>query len=83
LFFPETAGRTLEELSFCECFVFSFLLSFYNDIIWDGLTEAVFEGKEKADEVAHAAANQIFEGVDEKRAVDAAHVEVMDEKRVV
>lgn len=43
----------------------------------------MFEGKEKADEVANAAANQIFEGADEKRVVDATHVEVTDEKRVV
>uniref|UniRef100_A0A093UZQ6 Lactose permease n=1 Tax=Talaromyces marneffei PM1 TaxID=1077442 RepID=A0A093UZQ6_TALMA len=58
LFFPETAGRTLEELSF------------------------LFEGKEKANEVANAAATQIFEGA-EKRTMDAAHVEVVDERRAV
>jgi hypothetical protein len=45
--------------------------------------EAVFEGKEKANEVANAAANKIFEGADEKGGEDATHVEVMDAKRVV
>jgi len=43
----------------------------------------VFEGKEKANEVANATATTILEGADEKRAVDAAHIEVMDVKRAV
>ncbi|KAE8555895.1 hypothetical protein TMatcc_003193 [Talaromyces marneffei ATCC 18224] len=59
LFFPETAGRTLEELSF------------------------LFEGKEKANEVANAAVTQIFKGAEEKRTIDTAHVEVVDKGRAV
>lgn len=49
----------------------------------DGLIETVFEGKEKANEVANATATKILEGADEKRAVDAAHIEVMDVKSAV
>ncbi|RAO73936.1 uncharacterized protein BHQ10_009948 [Talaromyces amestolkiae] len=58
-FFPETAGRTLEELSF------------------------LFEGKEKANEVTNATATKILEETNEKKALDATHIEVMEVKRAV
>ena len=49
----------------------------------DRLTKAVFEGKEKANEVATATAVKIMEGADEKRAAVATHIEVMGTKTAV
>ncbi|KAJ5139036.1 uncharacterized protein N7515_003884 [Penicillium bovifimosum] len=56
-FFPETSGRTLEELSF------------------------MFEGKEKANEVAAAVHKQL--DADDEKNQETAHVEVRDTKNVV
>lgn len=47
------------------------------------LTETVFEGKEKANEVTNATATKILEETNEKRALDATHIEVMEVKRAV
>jgi MFS family permease len=74
-FFPETSGRTLEELSFCKSFHvvawFVFMLIKF---------DTVFEGKEKADEVTNATVKQIYEATEEPKretAVDVSHIEVV------
>lgn len=64
LFFPETSGRTLEELSFSK---------FSTPRCKTELTDTVFEGKEKANEVA-AAVHKQLEGHEEKR--QNVHAEV-------
>ena len=54
-FYPETQGRTLEELAFCEFFC----------LVRGGvLTDAVFEDESFADRVTMAVEKQIHQGGD-------------------
>jgi high-affinity K+ transport system ATPase subunit B len=76
-FFPETSGRTLEELSFRKS----------SSIIWDTFTctnimDKVFEGKEKADKVTNATLKQTTEGAHIEDKGNITHVEVIDERRL-
>lgn len=76
LFFPETSGRTLEELSFRK--LFSICSSYTETML---LTNSVFENRDKADAIAAVVHKEVEHGIEQKQ--DVAHIEIREGRNVV
>jgi hypothetical protein len=74
--YPETHGRTLEELTFCE----SSLFSIYIEL--EANTLVVFEDKELADQAVLAVEKEIHADAYDPTKQDVVHAEHLGEKQI-